>query len=122
MSRVRYIKIPGANATLTAEELAGAPPRELEERADGSRLNQNTGDDHATQGRPLARGPFSTPGRKLAFLAAAIGLVLIFSAAIWLLQMRASGTGAIAVGTSYPITNAGADITGLGTGPKVGQL
>src|SRR5207302_8310612 len=55
-------------------------------------------------------------------LGAAIGLVLIFSAAIWLLQTRATGTSVIAMGASYPITNAGADITGLGTGPKVGQL
>src|SRR5438309_2348603 len=127
MSKVRYIKILARAHTLNNTKQPGRIGfGALEERVDsGSNLEADIGEvPHAAQEQAPEQlgGLFSTRGRKLTLLGSALALVLVLFMAVWLFAARASGTNGEPVGTSYPITTTGADITGLGTGPKVGQL
>ncbi len=130
MSKVRHIKIPARADALNKTEQSGrAGSGALEEWVDnGSSLDiggvPSAPQESASEQQGRADGLFSTRGRKLALLGLVLTLVLVSSIAVWLLKEGTStttGTGEQA-GASYPITSAGADITGLGTGPKVGQL
>jgi thiol-disulfide isomerase/thioredoxin len=130
MSKVRKIKTPARVGALNNVEQSGRLGSDAtEERVHRkSNLDMDLGEVPFAPQEPAPEQPgglFGTRRRQLTLLGSALALALLFSMAVWLFQvwsLASTGSTGEPVGTSYPITSAGADITGLGTGPKVGQL